>query len=117
MDWYELMIEEEIRPVVRLLRDNGFNTVYSCGHAMVVEMHWYDNAELTHLYNLLVTNRYLDFLIDGIWMKGPSYAGHAGSKRYLSLYIGQRGKETYRDNLKQRGKKERGIREEGIKWP
>ncbi len=32
MDWYEENIEEPIRPLVHLLRENGFNTECSCGH-------------------------------------------------------------------------------------
>ncbi len=35
-DWYE-QIEEPIRPLVKLLRDNGINTTSSCGHKMYVQ--------------------------------------------------------------------------------
>ena len=35
-DWYD-KIEEEIRPLVKLLRNNGFNTTCSCGHNMWVQ--------------------------------------------------------------------------------
>lgn len=37
-DWYEENIEEGVRDVVRLLRDNGFNTTHSCHHDMFVQL-------------------------------------------------------------------------------
>lgn len=37
MNWYEENIEESIIPLVKLLRDNGFNTECSCGHEMYVQ--------------------------------------------------------------------------------
>lgn len=37
MKWYDEHIEEPIRQMVKLLRDNGFNTTCSCGHKMYVE--------------------------------------------------------------------------------
>jgi len=37
MDWYKEYIEEDIRPLVKLLRENGFNTECSCGHDMYVQ--------------------------------------------------------------------------------
>lgn len=36
-DWYDT-IEPEIRHIVKLLRDNGFNTECSCGHEMYVQI-------------------------------------------------------------------------------
>jgi hypothetical protein len=36
-NWYDEMIEEPIRGIVRELRDNGINTTNSCGHEMTVE--------------------------------------------------------------------------------
>lgn len=45
-DWYD-GIEPEIREYVRLLRNNGFNTISSCGHEMwiVIENNDGDTAE------------------------------------------------------------------------
>ena len=37
MDWYNENIEEPIRDLVKILRDNGFNTTCSCGHNMDIE--------------------------------------------------------------------------------
>ena len=34
MNWYDENIEEGIRYIVKLLRDNGFNTTCSCEHEM-----------------------------------------------------------------------------------
>jgi hypothetical protein len=34
-DWYDL-IEPGVREIVRLLRNNGFNTIMSCEHTMTV---------------------------------------------------------------------------------
>lgn len=69
-DWYEEFIEEEIRPVVRLLRDNGFNTFCSCGHKMYVELECYDPAHITDIYNLLMEHDYL-FNIFFYWETHP----------------------------------------------
>lgn len=61
-DWYDI-IEEPVREVVRLLRNNGFNTTCSCGHEMYVEMECHDDREVTYMYNLLVENGYTGFTI------------------------------------------------------
>ena len=50
-DWYERNIEEPIRPLFCLLRDNGINTVCSCGHEMYVECEYY-HEDLKDIYNL-----------------------------------------------------------------
>ena len=70
-DWYDC-IELKVRPLVRLLRDNGFNTVSSCGHDMSVDMEWYGDEE--RLSNLLLESGYSSFTIhvcancvDGHW--------------------------------------------------
>ena len=36
MEWYD-QIEEPVREIVKLLRNNGFNTTCSCGHEMYIE--------------------------------------------------------------------------------
>ncbi len=63
MNWYEKYIEEGIRNAVKLLRDNGFNTFYSCHHAMVVECESYESGDIERLYNLLIENGYGNFKI------------------------------------------------------
>ena len=55
MDWYKLNIEEPIRHVVKALRDNGINTVCSCGHGMWVQCESYDQSnELNTIYHVLI---------------------------------------------------------------
>ncbi len=59
-DWYETL-EPGIRDVVRLLRNNGYNTYYSCEHAMVVEIDMgscYNSQVLRELSELLQQNGY-----------------------------------------------------------
>jgi len=54
MDWYD-DIDEPIRNIVRLLRDNGFNTTCSCGHEMYIEGDLSADYELQRLHYLLYT--------------------------------------------------------------
>ena len=51
--WYDENIEEPVREVVRLLRDNGFNTDCSCGHEMYVQCNYTLEGELQRLHRLL----------------------------------------------------------------
>jgi hypothetical protein len=53
MNWYEENIEEPIRDIVKLLRNNGFNTTCSCGHEMYVEGDLLIDGELKKLHDLL----------------------------------------------------------------
>lgn len=53
MDWYKETIEEPIRDIVRLLRDNGFNTECSCGHEMYVQCQYVRNHDMKRLSDLL----------------------------------------------------------------
>ncbi|KKM59989.1 hypothetical protein LCGC14_1546480 [marine sediment metagenome] len=53
MDWYKDQIEPEVIDVVRLLRDNGFNTISSCGHKHWVETEWIVEGGLKILHDLL----------------------------------------------------------------
>lgn len=49
-DWYEC-IEEPVRELVFLLRNNGFNTECSCGHQMYIQCQYtmgYDNIMELH---------------------------------------------------------------------
>jgi len=62
-DWYEEYIEPEIRDLVRLLRDNGFNTECSCGHEMYVQCSYIIDGELMRLHNLLFSNGYRNYEI------------------------------------------------------
>jgi hypothetical protein len=76
MDWYE-NIELEIRPLVKLLRDNGFNTTGSCGHEMWVEIELGNNLdEAEQLARFLQEHGYEDFRLEanlfagkGLWVR------------------------------------------------
>lgn len=73
MDWYNKYIEEPVRDLVRLLRDNGFNTECSCGHEMYVQCQIIPDGELQRLHNLLYEHyksykiKILLECIDGTW--------------------------------------------------
>lgn len=57
-DWYEENIEEPIRDIVRLLRDNGINTTCSCGHTMEIQGDTTLNVETLKIIDELLC-RYL----------------------------------------------------------
>lgn len=63
MDWYEEAIEKPIRNLVRLLRDNGFNTECSCGHKMYVQCQYMSDGQIKRLDDLLFNNGYRDYTI------------------------------------------------------
>ncbi len=63
MNWIEEMIEPEIRSVVKLLRDNGFNTESSCGHEMYVQCQIITDGEIKRIDDLLFNNSYRDYKI------------------------------------------------------
>ena len=70
-NWYD-QIEEPIRPLVRLLRDNGFNTTCSCGHTPepYIEMEWYFDDDIKRLRSLLLENSYKNFELCARWLCG-----------------------------------------------
>ncbi|MCK4359151.1 MAG: hypothetical protein KAW92_10510 [Candidatus Cloacimonetes bacterium] len=63
-NWYEDVIEEPVRDLVRLLRDNGFNTVCIYGHGMYVQCQYIVDGEIQRLHNLLFNNGYRDYTIN-----------------------------------------------------
>jgi len=69
MAWYKKKIEEPIRNLVKILRDNGFNTVCSCGHLPkpYVQMDSLDPSEVKRLFDLLLENKYKGFNITLSW--------------------------------------------------
>ena len=60
-DWYEENIEVGVRDIVRLLRDNGFNTACSCHHDMEVMIESCLDGEMQRLHNLLYGRGYRDY--------------------------------------------------------
>ncbi len=61
--WYEENIEKDIRKEVKLLRDNGFNTVCSCGHEKYIQCSYTEDGELKRLKDLLFNNEYRNFVV------------------------------------------------------
>lgn len=52
-DWYKEVIEEPVRDVVKMLRDNGVNTECSCGHKMYVQCQFIPDGEIKRIYDLV----------------------------------------------------------------
>ena len=63
-DWY-LNIEEPIRDIVKLLRNNGWNTTCSCGHEMTIELDIYGMDQIETLATFLRERDYKSFSITG----------------------------------------------------
>ena len=66
--WYS-QIEEPIRGLVKVLRDNGVNTTWSCGHKMAVEATIIPDGQLHTIHKavydfLAEENKELDYNID-----------------------------------------------------
>lgn len=64
MDWYEEYIEEGIRGIVKLLRDNGFNTTWSCHHEMCVQGDLMLDGEMNRLHKVLYNNGHREYTIE-----------------------------------------------------
>jgi hypothetical protein len=80
-------LEPPIRPLVRLLRDNGFNTVCSCGHGMWVELEVYGYMDdLERIRNLLLEHGYKDFTVTGEVMVRDMWPNRR-AKVYLGDYL------------------------------
>lgn len=75
MDWYDENIEEPIRDLVKLLRDNGFNTQCSCGHEMYVECQYPmgEGGEMFRLDQLLYNNGYENYEISINLIRSKGY--------------------------------------------
>ena len=63
MSWYDECIEEPIRDTVKLLRDNGFNTICSCGHKMEVDLVLMLDGEMKRLHDCLYNAGHRDYEI------------------------------------------------------
>ena len=62
--WYEKFIEKSIRPHVKLLRENGFNTYASCGHRMYISGTCLSARELDNLQDILVNAGYNNYKLN-----------------------------------------------------
>ena len=52
MGFYD-QIEEPVRPLVRVLRDNGINTTCSCGHKMTIQADLIPDGTLQVMHNVI----------------------------------------------------------------
>jgi len=52
-EWYDVMIEDPLKELVKVLRNNGFNTECSCGHDMYVQCQYLMDGEVKRLHDLL----------------------------------------------------------------
>jgi len=64
MNWYDEFIEEGIRKEVRLLRENGFNTISSSGDKKVIDCMLHIDGDLQRLHDLLYNNNYKFYIIE-----------------------------------------------------
>lgn len=62
-DWYKDNIEEGVRGVVKLLRDNGFNTECSCEHGKYVQCQYITDDVIQRLDNLLFNHGFRNYAI------------------------------------------------------
>ena len=62
-NWYDQNIEEPVRELVKLLRENGFNTESSCGHELYVQCQYSPDGELQRLHDLLFNTGYKQYEI------------------------------------------------------
>jgi hypothetical protein len=78
MNWYNEKIEQPLREIVKDLRNNGINTVCSCGHDMYIECEIYDaQVDMNTIYNVLMSNNIPAFEIHVIArFEGGHYQKH-----------------------------------------
>lgn len=97
MSWYAT-IEHGIRRQVRLLADNGFNTMTSCEHRMEVTLDISTHEDLARLYDVLSRSGFMDYTIlarverrrghlrsDAVVQIGDDRARHRIARRHRSL--------------------------------
>lgn len=79
-DWYK-HIEEPLRQLVYLLRNNGFNTTCSCAHSPepYIELDWHSKQDIERLHDVLTENKYKNFEICAYWLCNDQ------NRRFLKL--------------------------------
>jgi hypothetical protein len=68
-DWYTQNIEEGIREVVKLLRNNGINTTCSCHHSMTIWAEGYRPGDIEQIDSVLLQHGYSYYKIEMIWTR------------------------------------------------
>ena len=89
-------LEEPLKSLVLLLRKEGYNTTCSCGHLPrpYIQMEWYSDSDVTRVYNLLVENKYKDFIIKAFWE-------YKINKRFLEIIFNPKQKLTSIADIKE----------------
>ena len=65
MDWYQEYIEKPVREIIKNLRDNGINTICSCGHGMWIQCETYEEYhDLNTIYNVLIEMGISDYMVN-----------------------------------------------------
>ena len=67
-EWYDVMIEDPLKELVKVLRNNGFNTECSCGHDMYIQCQCLLDGEVQRLHSLLFS-----YLYERDGMSGVNY--------------------------------------------
>lgn len=75
-DWYEKKIEPEIRPIVKMLRDNGINTECSCGHRMYVQCQYLHDGFLKEVDDILFNAGYINYKMTVTIIREYGYLRH-----------------------------------------
>ena len=79
IDFYE-QLEPAVRPIVKLLRDQGFNTTCSCGHVRYVEMETDGDGDARRLVDTLIEAGHTNFHVVLSWQ-------FVGGKHYRLLRV------------------------------
>ena len=83
-DWYDENIERGVRNLVRLLRNNGWNTTSSCEHRMNVVVEWYLPEDIEALADFLQEHGY-----DGFGLTGHISVVGDRRQRWLRLDVNE----------------------------
>ena len=65
--WYEDKIEEPMRDIVRILRNNGINTECSCGHEQYIQCQYIPEGDVYDIHRLLWNH------FDSLGIDNPSF--------------------------------------------
>lgn len=57
-EWYNTKIESEVRDLVYILRNQGFNTTCSCGHGKYIECDYIPDHDYFVIYTLVYNYLY-----------------------------------------------------------
>lgn len=84
-------IESSIRPIVKALRDNGINTLCSCGHGMWIQCETYDATEELITVNTIITSLGITEYI----VKISEYVKDENRRKFLEISFPDNGGNYY----------------------